>query len=76
MDNLVKENNLFFRIKKVGLTNQKKQKTRPHPKINFWQKKGDRPLFLEGRRPPLLVDISYRKSSLSPFFSKSISVGT
>jgi len=44
MGNLVKENNLFFRIKKVGLMNQKKaknktltqnQKTRPDPKSNF-----------------------------------------
>jgi len=28
MDNLVKENNPFFRIKKVGLMNQKKAKNK------------------------------------------------
>jgi len=38
MVNLVKENNLFFRIKKVGLMNQKKAK------------KGDRLLFFRKKK--------------------------
>ncbi len=60
MVNLVKENNLFFRIKKVWLMNQNKAKNKT------W-KKGDRLLFSKGRKPLLRLDISNRKSSLSPF---------
>jgi len=52
MGNLVKENNLFFRIKKVRLMNQKKAKNKTLTQKQFLAKKRGQALFLEGRRPP------------------------
>jgi len=49
MDNLVKENNLFFMIKKVGLMNQKKAKNKTLTQKQFLAKKRGQATFF-GRK--------------------------